>query len=456
MLSNMPCRRELLRSGCGFGSLAMAGLLTQPTCLEAATRAAADRPVPHFAPRAKRVIMLYMEGGPSQLDLLEYKPALRKLSGKTVELREDKFCFHGALMPTRWNFRQSRATGWPISELLPHLSDVADDLCLLHGVHTDSSSHTQATVMLHTGAFRVIRPSVGSWVVYGLGTENENLPGFVTINPIDHLGGTQNYSSAFLPASHQGTRLGVAGDTLPDLANASLPQRRFLDLVQAENQEFLQRRGAGPEIEVAIENLELAFRMQTALPQAMDVSQETAATQRMYGITNTDKSQFSVQCLMARRLAEVGVRFIQLTQRGWDNHTDLSQALPDRCRQVDQPIAALIFDLKQRGLLEDTLIVWGGEFGRSSAEQNSGEGRRHQNLGYTMFLAGGGVKGGLKYGATDETGSRAVEGRIHIHDLHATILHLLGIDHERLTYRFSGREFRLTDVYGRVIQEILS
>jgi hypothetical protein len=457
MYGRQTSRREFLRSGFGLGSLALAGL----TANQVTANTDGGNPLryqpSHSEPKAKRVIMLYMEGGPSQIDMMDYKPELEKLAGKTIGLREDKYQFQGALMPSKWKFNPSLKTGLQFSELLPNLSLISDELCLLNGMHTDSTSHTPATLMLHTGAFNVVRPSVGSWVVYGLGTENENLPAFITINPVDHLGGTQNYSSAFLPASYQGTRLGVQDDVMPNLNGLNnTRQRRYLDLLEADNREYLSRHKPNPKIEAMIQSFELAFRMQSALPRVMELGNEPTHIKEMYGITGTDRNKFANQCLTARRLAEAGVRFIQLTKRGWDNHTDLPKSLPDRCRDIDQPIAGLILDLKQRGMLDETLVVWGGEFGRSSAEQNSGAGRRHQSLGYTMFLAGGGVKGGIKHGATDETGSRAVLGKVHIHDLHATILHLMGIDHEALTYRYAGRDFRLTDVYGNVVHEILA
>ena len=292
-----------------------------------------------------------------------------------------------------------------------------------------------------------------------LASKNDKLPGFVTVNPLDHLGGAQNYSSAFLTARYQGTRIAVTGDLIPNITSPFRDdgdQRRFLILVQSNNADYLARLGKAAEIEGMVQSYDLAYHMQHALPQVKRLNQETEATKKMYGITDENPALFSVQCLMARRLAEAGVRFIQLTSRVWDNHTDLPVALPLRSKDIDKPVAALIADLRQRGMLDDTLVVWGGEFGRSAGEQNNGHGRRHQNLGYTMFLAGGGVRGGMSFGKTDETGSRAVEGKIHTHDLHATILHLLGLDHERLTYRYAGRDFRLTDVHGRVVSEIIA
>ena len=452
-------RRHLLKTtACGFGYLALSGLATE-TAQAASTnqRPLAARP-PHFVPRARRVIFLYMEGGPSQLDMMDYKPALKRLAGKSVQLREDGKRYTGDLMPSAWRFHRSPESGLYFSELLPYLSRVSNEVCVLNGMHTNSAAHAPATILLHTGAANFVRPSMGSWTVYGLGTENDDLPGFVTIDPIEHLGGAQNYASAFLPACFQGTRLTGDGNVMQNLkdplGNASR-QRRYLEFVQSSNSEFQQRQAVNPEIEGMIQSFELAFRMQHALPEVMDISRESKGTLKLYGIRSTEPRQFSVQCLMARRLAEAGVRFIQVTRGGWDHHQGLREGLPGTCRDVDQPIAGLITDLKQRGLLEDTLVVWGGEFGRTAAEQNAGSGRRHQNLGYSMFLAGGGVRGGTSYGATDETGSRAVEGRVHIHDLHATILHLLGLDHRRLTYRHAGRDYRLTDVYGRVVDEII-
>jgi hypothetical protein len=454
-------RRDLLRAtGCGFGYLAFAAMATE------AARAAGDAyqsPLapkkPHFKPRAKRVIFLFMQGGPSQIDMFDHKPALEKLAGKTVEFSGEGQQFKQKLRPSDWRFERDPKTGFLFSELIPHLSGVSEDLCILRGMHTDSSSHTPAAFMLHTGAMNVVRPSTGSWIVYGLGTENENLPAFVTINPVKALGGAQNYAASFLPACYQGTRFLGAGEVMPHIKNASISdvrQRRFLDLLQARNQAHVGRSGVNPDVEGLIHSYELAYRMQAAVPDVMDCSRESAATKRLYGVDDAYLHLFPAQCLRARRLAEAGVRFIQVTNQGWDTHFKQREDLPKRCKDVDQPIAALITDLKQRGMLDDTLVVWGGEFGRTPAEENSGDGRMHQATGYTMFLAGGGVKGGMLYGKTDETGSRAVEGKMHVHDLHATILHLLGLDHERLVYRHAGRDFRLTDVYGRVPEQILA
>lgn len=445
-------------------ALAGGGLAHWAACMAAAqaneteTSARGERST-HRAPRAKRVIFLFMEGGPSQLDTLEHKPELKRHAGKSVQLAEDVFQFKGQIMPSLWAFRPSPKTGLYFSSLLPGLSGVSEHLCLLHGMHTDSASHPQATIMMHTGSTNLIRPSMGSWVVHGLGAENADLPPFMTINPLEHLGGVQNYSSAFLPAATHGTRIAVEGNLLPNIQNGFVDagrQRRYVRLLQDANRELLRRSVVAPDVEGTIRAYDTAVRMQDALPDALSLRDESAATKKLYGISDEHPRNFAVQCLLARRLAEAGVRFIQLTLRGWDNHTDLPTALPGVCRSLDQPAAALIADLHQRGMLHDTLVVWGGEFGRSAAEQNGGQGRRHQNRGFSMFLAGGGVRGGAAYGTTDELGMQAVEGGVHVHDLHATILYLLGLDHQRLTYRHAGRDFRLTDVYGRVVEQVIA
>jgi hypothetical protein len=315
--------------------------------------------------------------------------------------------------------------------------------------------------MLHTGSINFVRPSVGAWTVYGLGTENRDLPGFVTINPPARLGGAQNYGSAFLPASYQGTRLAGGGaGSLPNISNPSLTaieQRRQIDLIQGMNRDLLARSEGNTEIDGVIESFELAYRMQTALPAVLDVSSETEVTRQLYGLDAPATRGFGAQCLMARRLAEAGVRFIELSHQGWDQHANLRQRLAANAAAIDRPIAGLLADLKQRGMLEETLVVWGGEFGRTPTGQGGGDdGRQHNNRGFTMWLAGGGVRGGLRFGATDAVGFAAVDGKVHTHDLHATILHLLGLDHTRLTYRYAGRDFRLTDVYGRVVEEIIA
>lgn len=441
--------------------LALAGITAEQSRaadLSQATSPLAPRE-PHFAPRAKRVIMMFMQGGPSHVDTFDYKPQLAKLSGKTISEAGLDGPRNGKLMASPWTFRPHGESGIEISELFPNLAQHADKLCLLNGMHTDNPAHPQATVMMHTGSINFVRPSVGSWIVYGLGTQNQDLPGFVTINPDGNPGGGQNFGSAFLPAAFQGTRVSAGDNPIANIRNPRRSrdaQRRHLDLLQAMNRDALQDAVENSELEGIIESYELAFRMQTAVPELMDIANEPPAVRERYGINQRETQEFGMQCLMARRLAEAGVRFIEISQRGWDQHNNLQTALARNCQAIDQPVAALLSDLSARGLLDDTLLVWTGEFGRTPMEQNNFNGRRHNNRGFTTWLAGAGVQGGLRYGATDDVGYAAVEGRVHIHDLHATILHLLGLDHERLTYRYAGRDFRLTDVHGSIIESILS
>ena len=452
-------RRNFLKtSACGFGYLAWTGL----ACEQAALAKGLKNPLlpkePHFDPKAKRVIFMFMQGGPSQHDTFEYNPDLEQADGQTVGSQLNGVQTSGAILPPQFKFNRHGESGLYISELFPDLARHADDLCILNGMHTDSPAHPQATVFTHTGSINFVRPSIGAWVVYGLGTENQELPGFVTMNP-PPVGGAQLYGSAFLPATYQGTRISVKKGEEPieniRNARASLKaQREQIDFIQSMNREMLERSKVDREIEGVIQSYELAFRMQTSVPEVMDVSRESKATKEMYGLRDKATREFGTQCLLARRMAEAGVRFIEVGHRGWDQHNKLRERLSKNAAAVDKPIAALITDLKQRGLFDDTLIVWGGEFGRSTYEQNNGNGRRHNHRGYTMWMAGGGVKGGLQYGACDVQG-KAIDGRVHLHDLHATILHQLGLDHTRLTFRYSGRDFRLTDVHGNVVKEIL-
>ena len=459
-------RRDLLKTtSCGFGYLALAGLMgAQGRSLQAATSASnplAARP-PHFTPRAKRVIFMFMQGGPSHVDTFDDKPALTTDDGKAPGAVGGKG--NRKLMKSPFKFKKHGNSGLPISELFPNLAQHADDLCLLNSMHTDLPNHPQAAVQMHTGSFQFVRPSIGSWVLYGLGSENEELPGFITLNPISRIGGAQNYGSSFLPAAFQGTRIGGQGESL---ARASIPnisgnqsrdqQRKQLDLLQAINRDRLQQDRVNNQLEGVIESYELAFRMQSAVPRLMDVSDESPSTLDAYGIGSGKGATdgFARQCLLARRFAEAGVRFIELSHPGWDQHGQLRNALTRNCSAIDQPIAALLNDLKLRDMLKDTLVVWGGEFGRTPHAQKE-DGRDHNATGFSMWMAGGGVKGGIRYGATDEHGIRAETDKMHIHDLHATILHLLGLDHERLTYRYSGRDFRLTDVHGNVATKILA
>jgi hypothetical protein len=390
------------------------------------------------------------------METFDPKPRLTADHGKPGRLPGCK------LLGSRWKFNRCGQSGLDVVELLPELGKQADRLCVLRGMHTDNENHPQALEQMHTGSFQFTRPSLGSWVVFGLGSENENLPGFVSINPLTALGGLRYYSSAFLPAKYSATLLGdaqrpgaplVVGNlTSPRLAPQG--QREQLDLLAAMNRD-LAGRTSDPQVQGQTESAELAFRMQAELPGAMDLTREDAATLALYGVGNGPANTFGRQCLLARRLVEAGVRFVELTHLEWDLHGSLTSGMTRNCQQIDRPIAGLLTDLERRGLLKDTLVVWGGEFGRTP-EDPTQDGRGHNNKGYTMWLAGAGVKAGHVHGATDEHGYAAVEGKVHIHDFHATLLHLLGLDHERLTYRHGGRDFRLTDVHGRVVKEILA
>jgi len=443
---------------CGFGYLAFAGLAA--SAAQAGGSPLMPKP-PHFPARAKRVIFLCMSGGPSHVDTFDYKPKLAADSGKSAASAGR--LARGTLLGSPWNFSQHGQSGLWISELFPEVARHADDLCLIHSMQTDLPAHPQAFLQMHTGSFQFTRPSLGAWTLYGLGTENENLPGFITLNAPVNNGGAQNFGSAFLPAIFQGTRIGsegrsVAGARVQNIANARLSpdtQRVQLDFVQALNRERLQRDQVSPQVEGVIESYELAFRMQAEVPRVMDISQESEVTKKMYGIGAGSTDDFGRQCLLARRFVEAGVRFVEVCHGGWDQHRNLKADHERNSRAVDQPIAALLTDLKARGLLKDTLVLWGGEFGRTPAAQN-GDGRDHNNKGFTVWLAGGGVKGGLSHGRTDDYGAEAVENKVHIHDLHATILHALGLNHEKLTYRYAGRDFRLTDVKGSVVRDVLT
>ncbi|MGE3803701.1 MAG: DUF1501 domain-containing protein [Gemmataceae bacterium] len=445
-------RRQMLKTtSAGFGYMALAGL-----CSEAS--AAYENPLtpkpPHITPRAKRVIFLCMRGAPTHVDTFDYKPQLEKDDGKS----RDGVGRGRKLLASPWKFVPSGKSKLPISELFPEISRHADDMCLINSMHTDVPNHPQAFLMLHTGEFRFARPSVGSWILYGLGSENQNLPGFVTIAPPANLGGAQNYSNGFLPASFQGTSIANARSTIGNIENKHLPadlQRKQLDLLQEMNQGLLARQKVDRDLEGVIDSFELAFRMQNSLPEVLDFGKESAKTLDMYGIGSGQTDNFGRQCLMARRLCEAGVRYVEICHENWDTHGNLRQRVSGNSRQIDRPIAGLLTDLKQRGLLQDTLVLWGGEFGRTPTAQGN-DGRDHNAAGFTMWLAGGGVKGGIRYGATDEHGAVAVENKVHHHDLHATLLHLLGIDHQRLTYRYGGRDYSLTDIHGRVVKDIMA
>lgn len=458
-------RRHLLqRAACGFGALALHDLV------RAASNPLAAR-LPGAAPKAKRVIFLFMAGGPSQMDLFDPKDFIARRHGQKIDspLRKEvtqvgteQFLALQAMAPVR----PRGESGMTISDLLPRLASVADDLCLLRGMSADNPQHAGATLQFHTGAFAEVRPSMGAWISYGLGSENSNLPSFVSIQG----GGVREYGSAFLPAIHQGTRLSVPLDakTLPieNLGSVSpndAIQGRRLDFVQRMNRRLLDEVNGDPNMEGMIGNLELAARMQLDTPGVVDLSKETKATLDLYGVGGKDTDRNARACLLARKLSESGVRFVQVTMGGWDHHGDIRGNLPKLCAQTDQPVAALLKDLKSRGLLEDTLVLWSGEFGRTPWSQDlSGKspidqhGREHQPESFCAWMAGGGVKPGFTHGETDEMGYRVIRGKVHIHDLHATLLHLLGLDHEQLTWRHLGRDFRLTDVYGEVVKEIIA
>ncbi len=448
-------RRDALKTiSTGFGYLAFSGLATEQALAASPT---APRG-PHFPARAKRVIFACMRGGPSHVDTFDYKPNLLKDDGKTAEGFGSR-----KLLASPFKFKPHGKSGLPISELFPHLAKHADNLCLVNGMYADAPVHPACYLQLHTGSFQFVRPSLGAWVSYGLGTENQDLPGFVTIKPPIRVGGAQNYGSAFMPAVHQGTAIGnlntsVKDATIGNLVNDSLGtglQRKQIDLIQSMNQKLRQQKPSDGRIEGVIESYELAYRMQSSIPDLLDLSDEPQHVLDMYGVDETATNDFGRQCLLARRMAEAGVRYIEVTHANWDQHSALRGKLSANCKATDQPLAALLTDLAQRGMLEDTLVVWGGEFGRTPHIKNP-DGRDHNSSGFSFWMAGGGAKGGMRHGATDEHGIAAVEDKTHFHDLHATILHLLGFDHKRLTYNYAGRDFRLTNVSGKVAHKIIA
>ncbi len=467
-------RREMLRaSACGFGQTVLAALAgstfagrdARGSEGQKSASAALFAPAPHFRPRAQRVIFLFMWGGPSHVDLFDPKPRLntdngKPLAGSSVGSERNEL---GTVLGSPFSFAQYGESGVWISELFPHLARHADRLCVVRSLHTEGSAHGEALLRLHTGQANLVRPSVGAWVSYGLGRESEDLPAFITISPPRGHGGVQNYGSAFLPAAHQGTAIGsaeipIAQATVSNLVNPRLSretQRAQLELVQSLNRRHLREAAADSNIEGLIANYELAFRMQSTMPQILSLGDETQETLDLYGVGADPTDNFGRQCLLARKFAERGVRYIQVsTNYTWDHHQKVQAGHVTESAKVDRPIAGLLTDLARRGLLEDTLVVWGAEFGRTPMAEN-GDGRNHHPQAFTMWLAGGGVRGGLTYGATDDFGYAPVENPVHMHDLHATLLHLLGLDHERLTYRHAGRDFRLTDVYGQVAHGIL-
>lgn len=467
-------RQALQLASCGFGSLALSGMLAAADAASVKNPLAAKRP--HYQARAKRVIFLFMQGGPSQVDTFDYKPILEKRHGEKMPFDDDRVIANSGkrgseqtLMQSPWKFRRYGECGQPVSELFPHMANHVDKMCMIHSMHTEGVAHGPATLFLHTGATNFVRPSIGSWISYALGSENDNLPAFVSIAPSPGNGGARNYGNAFLPPIHQGTTLGSAGRNAEEAKVKNLVNKSLTPKQQFEQFELLRAINAGQtadaqgdkELEAVISSYELAWRFQNNAPEILDVTQETEATQKMYGIDQKDTKDFGMQCLMARRLAESGVRYIQVTygdsgaNPAWDQHSNLPKHA-EHAKKVDLPIAGLLQDLAQRGLLEDTLVWFGAEFGRTPYSQNNGTGRDHNPSGFTTWLAGAGVKSGFKYGRSDEFGHQAVENKTHMHDLHATLLHLLGVDHKQLTYSFSGRNFRLTDVHGEVAHDILS
>lgn len=462
-------RRHALRDvACGFGGLAMGALAHQQ-----ATGASAR--IVHHPPKAKRVIFLFMAGGVSHVDSYDYKEQLFQDDGKMVRFNDArtlaktrKIIEHRVMKPL-WDFEQYGQAGQHVSELFPHTARHVDDLCFLKGMHTEGVAHGPSTLFLHTGSINLVRPSMGSWANYGLGTENENLPGFVSIGPAMGNGGPRNYSNAFLPAAYQGTPVGRAGipakeATIRNLTGAHhdpATQRQQFNLLRQLNAEQANRTPEDDKLEAVISSFELAWRMQNNAPDILDLSRESPSTLEMYGIGEKHTDNFGQYCLRARRLSEAGVRYVQVNYTdntnnpAWDQHSNMPKHI-EHARATDKPVAGLLEDLKRRGLLEDTIVWWGSEFGRTPYAQDKGTGRDHNPDGFTVWLAGGGFKPGFSYGETDSHGHHAVEAKVHMHDLHATILHQLGIDHEKLTYRYDGRDFRLTDVFGRVVTDIIS
>ncbi len=464
----MMTRRDMLKqASLGFGSIALTAMLQE--------QAWAENPLSpkrsHFRPRAKRVIFLFMKGGPSHLDTFDYKPLLQRDHGKPLPFDKPRVTFAdtGNLLASPWEFKRHGQCGHHVSELFPHVARHVDDICFLQGCHGTNPAHGGALLKLHTGASNFLRPSMGSWVAYGLGSENANLPGFITICPTLAHGGVLNWGSAFLPAPYQGMPIGNASMSSKEAKVGHIrnpkwtthQQREQLDFLEQLNRGHLDGNAEAEILEDRINSFELAYRMQTAMPEVQDISRETETTRKLYGLDDPVTEDFGRQCLMARRFSERGVRFVQVTHSDskvqWDQHGNLRKGHAEKASEVDKPIAGLLKDLKSRGLLNETLVIWSGEFGRTPTVQGKGmDGRDHNPYGFTMWLAGGGVKTGFKYGATDDYGFYAERDKMHIHDFHATLLALLGMDHEKLTYRHAGDEFRLTNVFGNVAKEIFA
>ena len=461
-------RREMLgHCANGFGALALSSLLADPAYGKAKSPFAPRKP--HHDAKAKSVIFLYMDGGVSQVDSFDYKPRLEKDNGKpfSAKINPTQFDNIGKTLKSPWNFKQYGQSGLNVSDLFPHVGEMADELCVVRSMTSKFSEHNSANFFLHTGFGVQGRPSMGAWMSYGLGTEATDLPGFVVLNGgLIPSGGWDNFGNGFLPASHQATVFKTGKEPLADIRpRESRPgvQQAKLGLLNRLDQGVLNRLGKVDELESAIANYEMAYRMQAAVPELIDVKGETEATRKLYGLDSKyDPTRtFGMQCLIARRLVEKGVRFIELTcprisgNDRWDAHGGLKKNHGDNSRAIDQPIAGLLRDLKSRGMLKDTLVVWSGEFGRTPFAQGS-NGRDHNPFGFTIWMAGGGAKPGITYGATDEFGYRAVENKLDIHDMHATMLHLLGMDHKKMTYFFDGRDMRLTDVHGHVAHDLIA
>ena len=465
-----PSRRHFLRDcGVGLGKISLGGLLSGAVAPARASESLAPRQ-PHHPARAKRVIHLFMAGAPSQLELFDYKPELKKLQGKPIPpsvIMGQRYAFirpDAAVLGPQFSFRKHGRCGAELSEMLPHLARIVDDITIVKSVKTDQFNHAPAQIFFNTGFSQPGRPSLGSWALYGLGAETEELPSFVVMSTGAGVsGGSANWSSGFLPTTYNGVRLRNQGDPILNVASpagidATL-QRETLDLVGELNRRRLGAVG-DPEIATRISNYEMAFRLQTSAPELMDLKSESKATLDLYGC-DPDKPSFARACLLARRMIERGVRFVNIYHEGWDAHSDVAGNVRNKCKETDQASAALVADLKQRGLLEDTLVIWGGEFGRTPMVESNpalgrSQGRDHHPQAFTMWMAGGGVKPGYSHGATDELGFHVVENPVHVHDIQATVMHLLGFDHERLTFRTQGRDFRLTDVHGHVVSDLLA
>ena len=469
-INSMFSRRQMLtRFASGFGMLGLAGLLAD----EARADDAADDPLavkaPHYPAKAKRLIFLFMSGGPSHVDTFDPKPRLERDNGKPLPFEQPKLVRTRTtnVLKAPFKFVKHGQSGIEVSELFPNVARRIDDLCVIRSMVADNINHNGACLQMNTGEQAFSRPSLGSWLLYGLGSENQSLPGFVVISPSQPAQGAPLWSSSFLPAAYQGTFVADLNNPIANLTNArfSLPrQKDQLDTLQRLNDLHRKQRQEDSQLNARIASFELAFRMQMRAPEAFDIESESPATKRLYGLHEKTTEIFGKQCLLARRLIERGVRCVQVyhTQTSrrsscqlWDQHGGLRTELPANCAATDLPIAGLLHDLKARGLLDDTIVLWGGEFGRTPTAEGT-DGREHHPFGFTMWLAGAGIKGGLAYGATDEFGWHAVKDKVHVHDLHATILHLMGIDHEKLTYRHGGRDYRLTDVHGQIVQKIIA